>query len=459
MTAFSFLVQRKTECISVAALIFILTPFLVLSFFSHPSFIDDYCFATKTMEQGLINAFLEWYNGWTGRYSLCFIMSINPLVFHSFFMCQVLLFSLIALFPLLLFFLVKTILPNYHLSVYLSITALFTGLYFYQLPSVNEGLYWMTGAFAYQLPNVCLLLLLILLTKQYASSKKRILSLLSSVFLVIILVGTNEISMATFFVFMTLIFVRPIVTQKKIYNNLLLLLSITVICSLVVIYCPGNKSRGELFPLSHNVWQAVKMTVLGFGYYSLKWSIMTCITVTLLIYTISKEKMEQNKLKLYVPFKISLLFFLTILFIGFFVPAWATGQMPNPRAINVLYLIFLLGVFYHALFFIQVIDQYVKINKSLIWIVGVLILCLTTYSGKYWTNNIKDTYADLWSGRAYRYDKTMLTLYKTGQLHILAKEYIPLSIVTISQLQEASYKGCTEQYIQYYYKKIRNDSM
>lgn len=66
MTRISFFLQSTLVAIPI--------PFVLLSFFNHPSR-DDFCYANKVLEQGFWNSQINWYNNWTGRYFSTGILS------------------------------------------------------------------------------------------------------------------------------------------------------------------------------------------------------------------------------------------------------------------------------------------------------------------------------------------------------------------------------------------------
>jgi|GEM_PF-6460154 len=444
----------KLKHVSVFILFIVLAPFVTLCFFAHPSFIDDYCFVEKFESLGLANAFFDWYNNWTGRYSLCFLMSLNHFFIGSLFLYRAIIVGMIALVPLLAFLSFKLFFKKQSSGFYISFTALFSFLYFYQLPSINEGLYWMTGAVAYQLPTLCLLVILILLFNICNNRGNKVINSMLSSLLVVILIGTNEISMATITLFLLLIIAYRLKFRIKNNKELFIIFMISVIASFFVIQAPGNNVRGELFPLANDWSQAIQMTILGFGYYIFQWVGISCLVAMVSLYILDKTKMLFSYHSLSIPFAWSSGIFLVVLLGGFFVPAWSTGQMPNPRAINVLFAIFVIGFFYHIFFFYQQFmarGAFEGISKIAVLLTACSIFFITLSSAKGVNNNIKTAYIDILSGKAYRFDCSMVNLYKSKEwIETFHKNALPISLSC--ETTESTYKGCPEKYIKEHYK-------
>lgn len=440
--------------VSIFALLIVLAPFFALCFFVHPSFLDDYCFVYKFETMGLSDAFFDWYNHWTGRYSLCFLMSLNPLVIGSLFLYRLIIFFMIALVPVLTLCSLKVFFKKKSFNFYISFTTFFSFFYFYQLPSINEGMYWMTGALAYQLPTLCLFGVLITLVKICSSRGHKIINTLIASFLTVVLIGTNEISMATTVVFLFLIIAYRLFFKINSNKELFVIFVVAVTASFFVILAPGNHVREELFPLANDWKLAIQMTILGFGYYACQWLGISCLLAIVSLYILKKEKEAFQFDVFSTPVTVSIAIFLIVLLAGFFVPAWSTGQMPNPRAINVLFAIFVIGFFYHVFFFYQqfmVERSFDGISK----IGGLLAACsiffITFSFGKGVNNNIKSAYTDLLSGKAYLFDRSMINLYKSKVWNDdFSNEPLPVSLSF--EASEHTYRGYPEKYINAHYK-------
>ena len=68
----------------LALLLLMISPFVILFFYSHPQS-DDYFFAIKVNELGVFDFVKELYLTWSGRYFAMFLGALNPWVFGSLF--------------------------------------------------------------------------------------------------------------------------------------------------------------------------------------------------------------------------------------------------------------------------------------------------------------------------------------------------------------------------------------
>src|SRR4051812_12699230 len=166
----------KKIIIYIFLLSIVVGPFLVLSFFCHPIPGDDFYFALRGLETGCVNAVLESYYNWTGRYFLCWILALRSLLYNSTFAYQFLLFLLILFFPLTLYALIRQCLRSINKRHAILLTLFISFLYFYALPSQKEGLFWYTGAIAYQLPNILCMAYIILINLVLDSPQRNIFS-------------------------------------------------------------------------------------------------------------------------------------------------------------------------------------------------------------------------------------------------------------------------------------------
>ena len=107
-----------------------------------------------------------------------------------------------------------------------------------------------------------------------------------------------------------------------------------------------------------------------------------------------------------------------VLVIGpaFFLPAYSSGQLPNPRAFHCLLLPYLLFCLYGALYLLNVfpiekVKGFFSINFLSIAILLVSVVLIFFIPEKYAANNYKDAISDLSSGMARDFDKEMNQKY------------------------------------------------
>lgn len=72
--------------------VFSILPFVLISYFNNPN-ADDFCYNVMSRDLGFLQAQINWYQGWSGRYFSTAILSIQALVSNTF-----LLYKLFQLF-------------------------------------------------------------------------------------------------------------------------------------------------------------------------------------------------------------------------------------------------------------------------------------------------------------------------------------------------------------------------
>ena len=119
----------------------------------------------------------------------------------------------------------------------------------------------------------------------------------------------------------------------------MIILMVSIVASVFVVLAPGNTVRGQLFPDGHNWIQTIKMVTLGFSYYTLQWLPMSLVVASLALWILKEMRIELGLHRLFIPLIASITIFALVLLASLIVPAWATGQMPNLRAINIVFFI------------------------------------------------------------------------------------------------------------------------
>jgi hypothetical protein len=392
----------------------VIGPFLVLAFFCHPLPGDDFHFALRTLELGNIGATLEAYVNWTGRYFLCWILTLRSLLHSSIFAYQALIFFLILAFPITLYFLIKLLFKSIDTGHNILLTLILTFIYFYDLPSQDEGLFWFTGAIAYQLPNLLIMIYLImisLLTDNIPKNKiNKSFILLSSALLIIMIIGCNEISMAILLVFNILISSYQFIIKSDKKYTILFLAFISLTAAIIVTLAPGNNIRESLFPDRYKFFVTIYMSLLGSAYYIMQWLFMTLL-LSILSIPLIKQYMPFSHNYFKVKPVIGISAWVILMGVAFIVPAWATGQMPNPRAINVIFQLFLLGWFYNMIILINAINEQgyeLPVPHRIYRILLIIVIFAITFNpNNLINNNLKFAYKDLISGKAFRYSEQM----------------------------------------------------
>ena len=397
-------------------IILALLPFIILAFFAHPSPTDDYSYVLKAKEMGFGPAFKDWYINWTGRFTMVAFLALSDYALANIFFYRFTLIVFIVLFPVLFYVLISLIDPFKKPSYNLWITAIVNVLYYSLIPKVSEDLYWYAGVVCYQLSNIFILLYLIFLLLATRHEKYRILYVIAGCIFSIAAVGTNEMTMVMVLMFNICIFFF----LRKQYTFLYVILLVTILASAVLLLSPGNSNRTGLFQNTFNITTGINLTVLGIGLYSWKWLPLTVIVLLVGFWFFSKSKILMANISgnFFQSFSIINLAIILVLVIGsaFFLPAYSSGQLPNPRAFHCVLLPYLLFCLYGALYLIQVlpiekVKAFFSVNFFSIAILMVSALLMLFIPRKYAVNNYKDAISDLTSGMARDFDKEMNKKY------------------------------------------------
>lgn len=392
-------------------------PFLILSFYNHPSS-DDWLINYVTDAKSFVESQIYFYTNWFGRYFSIALLSLSPLHFDSFTGYKVIPFLLILLFIYVLFLLISELTRRslgFKERSLLTLSLFF--IYIYAMPTVSQGFYWLAGAIPYQLGIILIMLFLFFYIKSRGkeNSDSTKLPFFLTVITLIALAGSSEMSMFMGALIIGMIIIYKLITEKKLDNRIIFLTAVIVICSLIMILAPGNAVRGTQYTQAHRLIPAIMITFKYlFGNLG-SWIFMTpLIFITLLVLPVLL-KITGNTVKIPEniftnPFYTIPLFFVILSFL-FFVPAWNIGGEPFSRTVNFIYFIFLAGWFYNVLVVLNFLRKKYDFNidriPRYVYTVAFVIVLLFLFK----KNNVKNAYSDLFKGRAAKYDNEQYARY------------------------------------------------
>lgn len=398
-------------------LLLTISPFLFLFLFNHPA-ADDFTVSDHTDLKDIFNAQVHYYQIWGGRYFSNLVLSLNPLYFKSF-----LGYKLFTLFIMLMFvyflFSLLTELPknslNFKNRILLTLSIIF--LYLYAMPSVSQSFYWMISSVIYQTGLILIMMFLKFYMKFLREKNKSSGILLKLIlFLLIIAVsGSSEISMVIGIMIISTLAIINVLSNKKFNPLLLLLIFTSIIFSLVMLFAPGNSIRALQYPDNHNFILSLTLTFSTLTEYLISWIFQTpLLYISLLTIPVTcKIKMNsslKNSSFFFNP-GYSILFFLLILFILFFIPVWSIGNVPFSRTVNMIYFVFLAGWFYNVIiclnYFSNKFSFDVKKIPDYLYLASLIIVVLFLFK----KNNVKNVYADLLKGRAAGFNRELNERY------------------------------------------------
>ena len=95
------------------------------------------------------------------------------------------------------------------------------------MPQISSGIYWLSGSMTYQLSNILNVAFLYFIIKFFKTNKRKY--YLLTVFIMILIIGTNELSMILIDFFVFILFIILWDKNKKVNYQILLLLLIALI--------------------------------------------------------------------------------------------------------------------------------------------------------------------------------------------------------------------------------------
>lgn len=382
-------------------------PFLIVSLYVHPS-ADDFNYYNRSHEFGFFEAQRAWYVSWSGRYFSTGVLSLQFLLKQP--------FNVYRLIPILLIVgLFYTVYKLVHLILYpfskkesLTFAFYLWILYVFQMPTVYEGFYWLSGAITYQLANILLLWLIFYFIKFMDSGKLTFYVI--AIVLLLFLIGSNEIYMLLVDLFILTVLFYDYFQTRQLNYYLLFFVLICVIFSLVVYLSPGNVIRASTYTDQHKIVHALTKTISTALSYVAIWIPFVALTSFIYIDNLNKKRIVfVNKIMNVSPYLIVSTLF-SVLFIGFFTSYWSVGKQPPIRAINSIYFIFLILVFFLIFVLLTRFNAQNKVffqfSKEIKW--SLLLLILFQIGQK---NNIKTIYQELLNGEIASYDKELNQRY------------------------------------------------
>lgn len=404
--------QALIKRVLFLALILSLLPFLTLTIFTNPAY-DDYCYASATLEGGLFNAQRYWFTAWSGRYFSNALLSLNPIAFGSFTGYKAIaLITILTTFISVFCFVTAIFNSSVTLIEKLIAAAFITALFSNQMPDITEGYYWLPGSVSYQLASALTLFFFALVKKSLESSRLIKVPLLALSFILIIaIVGSNETSMIILLFLVCSVTIKAFSIKSKNRWIWMALLVITILCSGVVLFSPGNAIRSAYSPNRHRLLFSLGMSLAQEIRFLVKWvsnpafALSTILFIPIAYKLSNSNYLSKNRLNLH-PLT-SLVLLLTLVFAGFFTPYWAMGLLGQHRTVNTVFFFFLLGWFANIIIWTSYLREKRKVTVSSLpnyfYLIGLPLIVLALLS----TNNSKAAIEDLITSRAYRYDQEM----------------------------------------------------
>jgi hypothetical protein len=344
--------SKRVMIIYCILLVFLCLPYLFLFTYIHPAG-DDFTYAFLGKKSDFLNAWMDEYNLWNGRYFSNFLVLNNPLTYTHIGLIEyrIILFLIYLTLLFSLFYFFKTFLNKVYTFIScLFLVLLFNLLYLTQMPTLAEGMYWYTGVVTYQLGIIFTLLYLSFfynyINETYLLANKyiHIVSLITFLFAII---GSNEVLMILILVFHSILLIVVYKKNKKLRRVFSLFFTLISLLSLVVYFAPGNKIRETYFiGVSHRFWFSMSFSLLQCVRFVFEWlnngAIIMLSILFIPINNILTQRVYLFRNNFFLSPWISLFSLFAVIFCCVFPAYWSTGILGQHRTINVAYFFFII---------------------------------------------------------------------------------------------------------------------
>ena len=347
----------------------VFSPFIFLAFYNHPS-IDDFCLAVSfrdSMTRTIFSIVVDWYQGIGGRYFSYTLLGVFTryldLIEHYKFI------------PLLLF-------SAWIISFYVLLESTFIGappatrlagaltffvFYLLTMPVTSEGFYWMTSAFVYQSGNILAIITLTCMIRLRTTKYPCSLALVTALLLFAV-IGSSGLHMVFMVVLVIALSIYVFSTGQRYRHIWGLFLLVTLLSAALMSLAPGNEARGQHFIARHQFLFSMAESAYHTVMWSFQWVWEPLLWLVTLLYLfwlpglLEKSQLCQKVRLSHLTFVLAC--WMGILFACFFIGFWSMGDILPERALNVVYLIFLIGWFSFITILVSNILHYPVISLS-----------------------------------------------------------------------------------------------
>jgi len=393
--------------------IFVVIPFLLLAFYCHPS-ADDYWQTNIAIEKGIWQAYLEILQTWSGRYFTMMLTASNPLVFHSLAGYKILPVVFFLSFLGSSAYFIRAVLSASRWSTIWFLTLIIFALYLSFMPTVAQVFYWMSGVLHYQVAHIMFLILFGLLIRVTYKQQLSWPNWFLAGVLIFLIAGSNEtVTGIQFFLLFSLLCLNFLL-NGKINIKLIGLFLIAAFGTALLVLSPGNNVRIAAYPNHGQFWFSTFYATAISLNNTFNWLSLTPVLLLTILYIPFAFRMPALPLawqKLHPLWGWLLL--AGTLFTGYFVSYWSKGDHAPPRVQDTIYLFFLFGWFLNIWITVQHLVQlgWAKPVLPQFVVYGLILICSLSFFQRE-RSNIRNAYADIFSGRALHYNNAMLNRYK-----------------------------------------------
>ena len=407
--------------IIIVGLLLVVTPFLLLAQYNHPS-ADDFCYTNFVGFHGFWEAQVEQYMNWSGRFTATALITLQPINTENLILYRLLPVLLFVLFIIAIYTFFRKLLPDAKQKDTFVLTFTVFFLYLLEAPELSEAFYWMAGSTTYQMGSIFTLFFfsVVIHLKDQKETNRKVLFTALAAFLCILIIGFNEILLIILDVILFLWLLIDTFKRKALDPYLLVLVLIAASASGISLLSPGNDVRMAVKPLKHKLDFSLSHSIDD-AYYAIQgWVPKTGLLF--LFFAAPLTRVAENlKSRLHLR-RISLMHILLLaiflfgfIFLCFFPTWWTQGGTPPLRTVNAIFLLYIFIVLPLGMAFLLYIKRF-TVSRYIYSVPvqacsGLLILAIMILT----TNNIRSAYIDLLTGNAYRYNLEMEERYDSLQ--------------------------------------------
>jgi len=385
---------------------FVVTPFVVLCFYTHPC-ADDWYMAVGGRDLGFWAANWKWYTEISGRIVQQATTTLHPFLISSS-AYQLYCLGLLIAFTVGIFQFSSAWLRGADQVFRRLVAGTALMLFLWAMRSPAQGLYWVNGGNTYLLAGILQLFLGALLARawhepSYCAGKTVSITV---VLLAMLASWSTELGMALQVVTMLLAATFQWHEHRRVHRLFLLALGATFAASLVIFFSPGlpvrmstyvNEIHGHAVPaLILSAKLAVKQVVI--------WLTSAPFFLLAMLFLGWWPTQTMTSRQAWTRICLTLLIIIGTTWGGFFVGAWSMGQSIPPRAINLLAFFFVIewGFLIASVAALIHTQGWAKPALSPITFLLAFLALSASLSAP---NNVKTAWRDLIKGDARKFDE------------------------------------------------------
>jgi hypothetical protein len=265
----------------------LLLPYVALAAFAHP-IADDFTYAFDTQRDGFWAAYRAQYVSWNGRFASNVFELAGPMVWGSVASYRAVAVAMLMGTALAAYCLVRALTRGawsrpQGLGAAVALSAVFVTI----VPSLGETIYWYTSTVTYQLSAILFAIHAAMTIDALAgdvgvSSRAR---LAAAFVLVPVVVGMNEVAMAMIVLFLaSVLAIAAIEGRRRVTMVAGAMLAVALASSLAVWLAPGNAVRAAMYPVRHDLFRSLALTVLQTIRFGAAWTTSGPLVLASLLY-------------------------------------------------------------------------------------------------------------------------------------------------------------------------------